>query len=60
MTRWVATGALAVMIAGAAMAQDVEYEVGGEAFEGYFAAAEDPAGLVLIIHDWEGLDGYER
>jgi dienelactone hydrolase len=42
------------------MAQDVEYEVGGEAFEGYFAAAEDPTGLVLIIHDWDGLDDYER
>ncbi len=60
MTRWVATGALSLLIAGAAMAQEVEYAVGAEAFEGYFAAAEDPAGLVLIIHDWDGLNGYER
>jgi dienelactone hydrolase len=54
-------GLAAVMVAaGAASAQDVAYEVGGEAFEGYLAAADDPRGLVVIIHDWDGLDDYER
>ncbi len=39
----------------------VEYSVGNEAFQGYRAAAYDGAskGLVLIIHDWDGLTDYE-
>ncbi|MDH3594681.1 MAG: dienelactone hydrolase family protein [Rhodospirillales bacterium] len=39
----------------------VEYTVGNEAFKGYRAAAYDGAskGLVLIIHDWDGLTDYE-
>ncbi|CAN5731760.1 dienelactone hydrolase family protein [soil metagenome] len=52
--------ALATCVAGAAQAQDVGYEIEGEAFEGYFAAAEAPRALVLVIHDWDGLDDYER
>ena len=43
-----------------ALAEDVSYEVDGEAFNGYFAAAQDPQGLVLIVHDWDGLTDYER
>lgn len=55
-----------LMIAGltaigtAAAAQDVPYEVDGEAFTGYYAAADDPRGLVLIVHDWDGMTDYER
>ncbi|MFP4137967.1 MAG: dienelactone hydrolase family protein [Halomonas sp.] len=41
--------------------EDVVYEVDGEAFEGYLARAEgESRGSVLIIHDWDGLDDYER
>ncbi len=41
--------------------QDIVYEVDGEAFEGYLATAQGEArGSVLIIHDWDGLDDYER
>ena len=43
-----------------AWAEDVAYEVDGESFTGYMAAAEDPQGLVLIIHDWDGMTDYER
>ncbi|QTF93017.1 dienelactone hydrolase family protein [Halomonas sp. BM-2019] len=40
---------------------DVVYEVGGEAFEGYLSqAAGEARGSVLIVHDWNGLDDYER
>jgi len=39
---------------------DVSYTVNGEPFEGYFAAAGDAKGLVLLIHDWDGLTDYER
>lgn len=58
--RFLLAGSLAALIAGSAAAQDVTYDVGGESFEGYFAAAEEPRGLVLIVHDWDGLDDYER
>jgi dienelactone hydrolase len=52
-----ATGAQAFEPAG----QDIVYEVGDEAFEGYLASAEgDARGTVLILHDWDGLDDYER
>ena len=38
----------------------VNYTVGGEAFEGYVAKASGASkGLVLVIHDWDGLTDYE-
>ncbi len=39
----------------------VTYTVSGEAFEGYRAEAKgDSKGLVVIIHDWDGLNEYEK
>lgn len=39
----------------------VTYEVAGDTYEGYLAeATRDAKGLVLIIHDWGGLDDYEK
>lgn len=39
----------------------VTYVVGGERFEGYRAGAGgDSKGLVIIIHDWDGLTDYEK
>ncbi len=49
-----------LLLAAPALAEDVSYEVDGEAFTGYRAQAEDPAGLVLIVHDWDGMTDYER
>lgn len=41
--------------------QDVAYSVDDEAFQGYFVSGGDDAkGSVLIVHDWNGLDDYER
>lgn len=41
--------------------EEVAYRIDGEAFEGYLSLAEGEArGSVLIIHDWDGLDDYER
>ena len=38
----------------------ITYVVDGETFEGYRSAAKsDSKGLVLIIHDWDGLTEYE-
>ena len=43
-----------------ALAEDVSYTIDGEAFTGYWAEADEPKGLVLIIHDWDGMTDYER
>lgn len=37
----------------------VVYEVDGQTYEGYYASPADNAPLILLIHDWDGLDGYE-
>lgn len=52
-------GALA-LAAGPALADDVSYEAAGAQLTGYFAGSEDPKGLVLLVHDWDGTGEYER
>ncbi|MFU8856157.1 MAG: dienelactone hydrolase family protein [Deferrisomatales bacterium] len=37
----------------------VTYEVGGKPYEGYFVSPRPDAPLVLLIHDWDGLNDYE-
>ncbi len=40
--------------------RSVDFEVGGEIFEGYYVSAKDAsAPLVYLIHDWDGLTDYE-
>ncbi|SDJ75731.1 dienelactone hydrolase family protein [Aliiruegeria lutimaris] len=48
------------LVATSVMAEDVAYTVGGESFTGYWAEAENPKGLVVIVHDWDGMTDYER
>jgi len=39
----------------------VTYDVGSKSFEGYrVGAGGDSKGLIIIIHDWDGLTGYEK
>ncbi|WP_068109113.1 dienelactone hydrolase family protein [Tropicimonas marinistellae] len=52
--------AASAIVATSAMAEDVSYSVDGESFTGYWAEAENPKGLVLIVHDWDGMTDYER
>jgi len=42
-----------------AAGQAVSYQVDGKAFEGYFVSPAEKAPLVILIHDWDGLTGYE-
>ncbi len=56
----IATLATAGLAATAAWAEEVTYDAGGVEHTGYFAAAEEPQGLVILVHDWDGLDAYER
>lgn len=48
-------------IPASAKERSVEYTLGDAAYEGYLAMPKgDPQGLVLMIHDWDGLTAYER
>ena len=41
--------------------ENIAYSVNDEDFQGYFISAGDNTkGSVLIVHDWDGLDDYER
>ncbi|MBE0464994.1 MAG: dienelactone hydrolase family protein [Halomonadaceae bacterium] len=43
------------------MGENIAYTVNDEAFEGYYVSAvNESKGTVLIIHDWDGVDDYER
>jgi dienelactone hydrolase len=37
----------------------ITYEVNGAPYEGYYISPAPAAGLVLLIHDWDGLTDYE-
>ncbi len=50
----------AALAATPALAEDVSYTHDGESFTGYWAQAETPKGLVVIVHDWDGMTDYER
>lgn len=51
---------LALSTGGAFAGTTMDYEVDGATYEGYMATPDgDSNGLVLVIHDWDGLDGYE-
>jgi dienelactone hydrolase len=37
----------------------VTYQVDGQSYEGYYISPSDKAPLVMLIHDWDGLNEYE-
>jgi dienelactone hydrolase len=51
--------ALAPFTVMGATGETVTYEVNGKPYEGYYISPGANAPLVLIIHDWDGLTGYE-
>lgn len=42
-----------------AAGKTVVYQVGGASYEGYYTAASPESPLILLVHDWDGLTGYE-
>ena len=46
-------------VAFAAEGVAVNYDVDGQPYEGYFITPKKNAPFVLMIHDWDGLTGYE-
>ena len=37
----------------------VDYQVGDQTYEGYYISSNKDAPLILLVHDWDGLTGYE-
>ena len=53
--------AAAALALSAQAGEAVTYDVDGMTYEGYLAeATREAKGLVIIIHDWGGLDDYEK
>lgn len=53
-------GLLLGLTVSAAAGEKVSYTVDGAAYEGYFAKPSGASkGLVLVVHDWDGLTDYE-
>jgi len=51
----------ALPVAAGAHADSLTYTVDGAEYEGYLAeATREAKGLVLVIHDWDGLTDYEK
>ncbi|MFW5681095.1 MAG: dienelactone hydrolase family protein, partial [Pseudomonadota bacterium] len=49
------------LLAVPAAAETVRYTVDGADYDGYLALPEgDARGLVVIVHDWDGLGAYEE
>ena len=42
-----------------AVAENIDYQINGETYQGFYTSAADNAPLVLLIHDWDGLTDYE-
>lgn len=60
--RQIITGSILLLlssIAVAATGSAVSYQVNGQAYEGYYISPKANAPLVLLIHDWDGLNDYE-
>ena len=57
--RWTAS-LLMLLLSLPLAAQQVDYQVAGETYQGYFVSPVDNAPLVLLVHDWDGLTEYEQ
>lgn len=40
-------------------AGNIDYQINGESYEGYYVSPAQNSPLVLLIHDWDGLTDYE-
>ncbi len=61
MRNWIAATilSLAPFLALGATGKTITYDVNGQPYEGYYISPGKDAPLVLMIHDWDGLTGYE-
>jgi dienelactone hydrolase len=63
MRTWLIAAAAAIaiqpIVSLAATGEKVTYEINGQSYEGYYVSPKENAPLILILHDWDGLTGYE-
>lgn len=54
-------GLIGVLMATSSIATGtaVDYQIDGVAYEGYYISPAPDAPLILLIHDWDGIDDYE-
>ena len=56
----VLSAAISLAATTALAGEAITYQSGGADYEGYFAKADASKGLVIVIHDWDGLTEYEE
>ena len=49
-----------VIAASLAFANDITYTVDGKQYEGYYKSPAKDAPLVFMVHDWDGINDYEK
>ncbi len=64
MRRWILAIIAAIVLQplnalAAATGETITYNIGGQAYVGYYVSPAKNAPLVLLIHDWDGLTDYE-
>ena len=61
MNKYLASLLLCVSINSMALASgsNVTYSVGGSNYEGFYVSPSANAPLVILVHDWDGLNEYE-
>jgi dienelactone hydrolase len=50
---------LLLAVSAHAQGKSITYEVNGAPYEGYYTSPSPDAPFILLIHDWDGLTGYE-
>jgi len=48
-----------LVLAGNPSGKNITYKIDGDKYEGYYISPSLEAPLVLLVHDWDGLTGYE-
>ncbi|MGB3211336.1 MAG: dienelactone hydrolase family protein [Desulforhopalus sp.] len=51
---------VALLAANTFAGENITYEIDGQSYEGYYINTKPGAPMVLLIHDWDGLTGYEE
>lgn len=60
MFRFFISALVFISISTFALAQDITYQVDGKDYEGYIINKGKNAPLVFLVHDWDGIDEYEK
>ncbi len=54
------TTMIALLLSVSSYAMDIDYKVNKETYEGHILKKSADAPTIFIVHDWNGIDGYEK